>query len=147
MVRCKFTNPADGSFYEWAYNPPFDGIPQGSGKTLAIERLANTGNVGAVKQQGDDGPFILHYEPLIWTAAHQAAMWMWYKLSKKQSIYFTSFTGDEYEGQITTLTQQEIGATGGPGDTNARGYYVKMVFEFEVWRTVSGMLHDVGVVM
>ena len=42
-------------------------------KQRQIQRTSNTANVGATKQQGDDGPMVLHWEPLIFHLAHELA--------------------------------------------------------------------------
>jgi hypothetical protein len=140
-----FTNPANGQTYVWPNNPNPDAITQPAQKQRQIDRTSNTGNVGATKQQGDDGPYIIHWEPLVFTAAHEQALWTWWQLCKSQTIYLTDFNGEEFEGQIITLGRQQIGALGGPGDTNERLFYVKYVFEFEVYRFVSGLMAAAGV--
>lgn len=145
MHRVTFTNPADASSYVWAVNPGFDAETTPAGKQIAIERTSNTGSVGATKQQGDDGPYILHWEFNVYHASHELAMFVWYALSRKQTIYLTDFNGEQYEGQIITCQRQRIGAMTGPGDTGARGYYLKFVFEFEVWLFLTGVMADAGV--
>jgi hypothetical protein len=145
MHRVTFTNPATGDSYVWPVNPGPQDITQPTLKQRQIERTSNTANVGATKQQGDDGPLIFHWEPLVFHEAHEQALWQWYALCKGQSIYLTDFAGDVYEGQIITLGRQQIGALAGPGDTQERGFYCKYVFEFEVWRLVSGLLATAGV--
>lgn len=139
-----FTNPADGTTYVWPHNPPPDSI-QPAQKQRQIDRTSNTGNVGAVKQQGDDGAFIIHWEPVIYVEAHETALWTWYQLCGRQSIYLTDFNGEQFEGQIITLSRQQIGVLAGPGDIMERGFYCKYVFEFEVWRFISGPLASAGV--
>lgn len=145
MSQVTFTNPATGAQYVWPHNPPPDGITQPSQKQRQIDRASSTGNVGATKQQGDDGPYILHWEPLVFTAAHEEALFTWYALCDTQTIYLTDWNGEEYEGQIVTLGRQQIGALGGPGDTSQRLFYSKFIFEFEVYRFISGPLAAAGV--
>jgi hypothetical protein len=140
-----FTNPKTGATYIWPINPGYDGVTQAAQKQRQIERTSNTANVGATKQQGDDGPYIIHWEPLIFHAAHETALWQWYAICKLQTIYLTDWNGEECEGQIITLSRQQIGALGGPGDTNSRLFYCKYVFEFEVYRFISGVLANAGV--
>lgn len=145
----KFVNPATGEQYVWPNNPDWDAETKaGSGyqqKQRQIERTSNTGNVGATKQQGDDGPFILHWEFTVYSAAHAAALWKWYALCDSQSIYLYDFDAEQYEGQIITCARARAGAAGGPGDIQSRGFYEQFVFEFEVWRFISGMLKTSGV--
>lgn len=145
MSQVTFTDPATATTYAWPVNPPHGGQTQPAQKQIQIDRASNTGNVGTVKQQGDDGPYIIHWEPLVFHRAHEVALWTWRELSKKQSIYLTDFDGDEYEGQIITLARQKIGVLSGPGDTNGRKFYAKYIFEFEVWNFLSGVEFDAGV--
>jgi hypothetical protein len=149
MYRVTFFNPADSSSYVWPVNPDFtaEAVAQ---KQITIERTSNTNSVGATRQQGDDGPYLIHWDHLVYHNAHELAMWEWKKLSKKQTIYLTDFNNEQFEGQIVTLGSQRIGvigATGGLGETNARGFYWKFVFEFEVWRALTGPLETAGVEM
>lgn len=143
--RVTFTNPANGQSYVWEHNPPPDGITQPATKQRQIERTSNTGNVGATKQQGDDGPYMIHWEPLVYSEAMETALWTWYQLCKGQTIYLTDWNGEVFEGQITQLGRQQIGALGGPGDIGSRLFYAKYIFEFEVYRFVAGPLAAAGV--
>jgi hypothetical protein len=141
-----FTDPRTSHTYTWPINPGYDGITQAAQKQRNIQRTSNTANVGATKQQGDDGPMIIHWEPLIFHIAHETALWQWWMLCKLQTIYLTDWDGETFEGQIITLGRQQIGALSGPGDTLQRGFYCKYTFEFEVYRFVSGLLATAGVV-
>ncbi len=143
--QVKFTDPKTGATYTWPVNPGYADITQPAQKARQIQRTSNTGNVGVTKQQGDDGPLIVHWEPLVFHIAHETALWEWYVKCKLQTIYLSDWDGDTVEGQIITLGRQQIGALGGPGDTNARGYYCKYVFEFEIYRFVNGLLATAGV--
>jgi hypothetical protein len=146
MNRVTFTDPNTGETYQWPFNPDYAALSvQYMQKQRQIDRTSNTGNVGAVKQQGDDGPFIVHWEPLVYTEAHEQALWTWWEKCKKQTIHLTDVDGEVYEGQITTLGRQQIGAMMGPGDTTERGFYCKYVFEFEVYSFVSGLMAAAGV--
>lgn len=146
MNRCQFTNPANGDTYVWPWNPGFTDETQYYGKQRQIDRESNTGNVGETKQQGDDGPFIIHIEPHVYSEAFEIALWQWWQLCKSQTIRFTDVGGDVYEGQIVTLQKQRYGALGGlPGDVNSRGFFVQYTFEFEVYSFVSGIMATAGV--
>lgn len=144
MGQVTFTDPKTGTAYPWPNNPPYDG-PAPAGKQRNIQRTSNTGNVGATKQQGDDGPYIINWNVAVYTRAHVVAMWVWYNLSKLQTIYLTDWEGSQFEGQIIDLQEQWVGAMAGPGDTKPRLGYTKMVFQFEVYRFISGPLFDAGV--
>lgn len=143
------TNPADGHIYTFDINPGFDAESKGGTqygqKQRQIERTSNTGNVGLTKQQGEDGPFVIHWEFAVYSAAQEAALWQFYVLCKRQSIYLTDFAGEQYEGQITTLGRQRSGVLAGPRDTTQRKFFATYVFEFEVWRFISGLLAAAGV--
>ena len=140
-----FTDPRTSGTYVWQVNPPYDGITQPAQKQRQIQRTSNTANVGATKQQGDDGPMIHHWEMPVFHTAQETAFWQWYMLCKTQTIYLTDWNGDVFEGQIITLGRQWIGALAGPGDTTARRGYAKYIFEFEVYRFVSGLMAAAGV--
>jgi hypothetical protein len=145
-MQVTFTDPSDGTTYVWPVNPPPDGMPNPYGKQRQIDRTSSTGNVGLVKQQGDDGPFILHWEPLIYSEAHEQALWEWWQRSKLRTIHVTDWNGETFEGQIITLQRQPIGVLGGTiGDMNTRKFYCKYIFEFEVYSFVSGVLAAAGV--
>ncbi|MFL5861085.1 MAG: hypothetical protein ACJ780_09930 [Solirubrobacteraceae bacterium] len=145
MSQVVFTNPRTSATYTWPINPGYDGMTQAAQKQRQIARTSNTANVGATKQQGEDGPIILHWEPLIFHAAHEQALWEWYVLCKLQTIYLTDWNGEKSEGQIITLGRQWLGAIAGPGDTTERRGYAKYVFEFEVYRLISGVMAAAGV--
>jgi hypothetical protein len=137
-----FTNPATGFAYVWPNNPPLDGI-SASQKQRTITRTSNTANVGSVKQQGDDGPYVLHVEPHVFTVAFETALWQWWTLCRTQTIYWTDIDGAQYEGQIITMSRQQVGALAGPGDIRARKFYAKYVIEFEIYRFISGVMAGV----
>jgi hypothetical protein len=145
MARVTFTDPATGDTYTWPNNPAPNEITQAASKSRSIDRTSSTGNVGLVKQQGDDGAYIVHWEPSVFTREHEVQLWSWYTLSSKQTIYLADWDGNVYEGQIITLSKQDIGALGGPGDIPDRLMYAKYVFEFEVYSFIAGILADAGV--
>jgi hypothetical protein len=142
MTQATFTNPANGNTYVWPVNPHSEATAQ---RLRQIERTSNTGNVGATKQQGDDGPHILDFEvnvrstPTSTTAAMETALWQWYVLARKQTIYFTDWTGDKYEGQIIAMQRQRQ-----LGPVNGSGWAVYQVL-FEVYAFLAGPLADAGV--
>jgi hypothetical protein len=141
-MQDRFQNPANGTTYTWPINHSDE---EESGKTRTIERTANTGSVGAVKQQGDDGPIILRWKGTILTRAQLVAMWTWFNLCRTQTIYLRDFDGQEYEGQITTFTPQRKRTLRNPRDTSAPNHYWTYSFEFEVYRFVSGDMLTAGV--
>jgi hypothetical protein len=142
--QAEFYNPANGDTYSWPLNPPFNGETAAQ-KLRQIERTANTGIVGATKQVGDDGPYILDWKVNVFTEAFERALWTWWQICKTQTIYLTDWNGEAYEGQIIELTRQRVGALAGPGDTNARGFYCVYEMQYEVWSFISGVLAAAGV--
>lgn len=144
MAQVTFTDPKTGATYSWTTNPPPDGI-QPSSKVRQIERTSNTGNVGATKQQGDDGPYIMAWNVNVFTEAQEIALWEWYRKCEKQTIYLTDWGGNQYEGQIIELGDQWTGVLSGPGDARDRQGYSRMTFQFEVYRFISGKMATAGV--
>lgn len=137
MSAVIFTDPRTASTYTWPANPNSEAT---AAKERQIERTSKTGNVGSVKQQGDDGPYILDWSILVATGAFEVALWEWYVLSELQTIYVTDWDGDEYEGQIIQLYRQRV-----PEPLKGRIDYATYNFQFEVYRFVSGTLATAGV--
>src|ERR1700752_3000357 len=106
--QVQFIDPASVvPTYTWPVNPPYDG-ENAATKQRQIERTSNTGTIGATKQIGDDGPYIIDWKVNVFTAAFEQALWQWWGLCKKQSIYLVDFNGEQYEGQIVTLTRPRV---------------------------------------
>lgn len=141
---CIFTNPNDGSTYQWPINYA---EMEEFGRERAIEATANTGNVGLVRQQGADQPMIFRVTGTILTEAHYQAFWLWWTLSNTQTFYFTDVDGDQYEVQITSYKPVKKRAASNPkgGATNPTWYWT-YTMEMTVYRFISGVLHDSGVV-
>lgn len=144
MAQVTFYDPRTTTTYVWPDNPPFDG-EQPSTKERQIDRTSNTANVGSVKQQGDDGPYLIDWKVNVFSAAHESAMWAWWQKCKSQTIWLTDAGGEVYEGQIIFLSRQRQGVIAGPKDSTDRRFYVVYEFKFEVYRFVSGLMHDAGV--
>lgn len=146
--QVSFQDPLTGNRYDWPVNPSWDAESKaGTGyqqKARQIERTSNTGNNGATRQQGDDGPYILHWEFPCFTGAHEKALFQWYALCDTQSIYLNDLDGEQYEGQIITLGRMRSGVSAGPGDITTRGFYSQMLMEFEVYHFLTGLLKDSG---
>ncbi len=134
MSQVVFTDPRTSATYTWTHNPSADYQP--ASKARNIERTSNTANVGAMKQQGDDGPFILDWTINVLTTAQETALWQWYMLCKLQTIYVTDWDGEEYEGQIILLSRQRQLAT---------AEYAVYEMQFECYAFISGVLATAGV--
>lgn len=140
MARNRFFNPANSTTYEWPTNHQPDGEDE-FGKTRNITRSAPTGNVGLVKQQGDDGPLVMTLRGSILTRAFYQQMWIWYDLCRTQTIYFYDFDDQQYEVQITSFRPQRVGAT--RQGRNPDTHYWKYTLVMEVYRVISGDLAGV----
>jgi hypothetical protein len=141
MARNTFTNPATGTSYEWPINHESE---DAMGKVRNITRTSPTGNVGLVKQQGDDGPLLIKLHGTILSRAHYAAFWNWYALSRAQTIHFTDFDGQSYEVQITSFQPVRVRNLYRAGkDPHMHHWTYDM--EMEVYTLLAGDLATQGV--
>lgn len=136
MSQVIFTDPRTGNTYTWERNPTID-TEQPGAKIRNIERTSNTANVGAVKQQGDDGPLIFDWQVSVTSTAQRQALWTWYMLCKTQTIYVTDWEGAQYEGQVVFLSEARKASESG---------YSVFQMQFECYRLISGILYNAGVV-
>jgi hypothetical protein len=136
MTQLTFTNPATSATYAWPANPNAE---QAAVKARTIERTSNTGNVGAAKQQGDDGSLIFDYSVNVLSSAMETQLWEWYVLCRTQTVYVTDWLGEQYEGQIIALSRQRQTA-----QVNGNPWAVYDL-QFEVWAFRSGPLYTAGV--
>jgi hypothetical protein len=143
-MRNRFTDPAAVvAAYDWPINHNEE---EESGKARNITRTAPTGNVGLVKQQGDDGPFILKLKGHIKTRAQYAAFWQWYQLCRTQTIYFRDFDNQQYEVQITSFLPTRLRRHSYPGPgLDPYDHYWTYTMELEVYRFISGVMQAAGV--
>lgn len=141
-ATCQFVNPVDGSTYVWPINYLED---NSTGKERTIEVTANTGNVGLVRQQGDDQPLTLAFSGTILTQAHLDAFWLYYILSESQTIYFDDVDGTRYEVQITKFVPKKQRGRNPANGTGTSGlFYWKYDMEMTVYTVVSGPLAFLG---
>jgi hypothetical protein len=137
MARNRFTNPANGDFYDWQINYSEE---EEFGKTRSIEHGANTANTGLVKQQGDDSPLKISVNGVILHKAQLVEMIQWWKLCGTQTIYFKDFTDEEYEVLITSFRPTRHRTIHNPRDfANAPLWYWRYVLEMEVVTIRSGV--------
>ena len=135
MSLVVFTDPRTASAYTWEVNPSAD-YEAPLVKPRTIERTSNTGNVGLVKQQGDDGPLVLDWHVIVQSSAMELALWQWYVLCKHQTIYVTDWDGEQSEGQIVWMGRER--KTGNPE-------YALYQVQIEIYRLISGVLATAGV--
>ncbi len=136
MAQNRFTDPFTGNQYLWAKNHSEE---EESGKARSIERTANTGNVGAVRQQGDAGSYTLRLKGTALLRSQIQAFWSYYALSDFQTIYFRDFDNQEYEVQITNLLTQRHRTIRNPREPTAKHYWTYTI-EMEVYAFRSGDL-------
>lgn len=103
LPRPKFTNPATLDEYVWPVGHTEEGE---SGQRRQISSMANTANVGLVRQQGDLQPEVFQLTGTIFTRAHLNSMILWAFLCETQTINFTHPDGGVYEVSITTFTHK-----------------------------------------
>lgn len=144
MARNRFTNPANGAFYDWSINHESE---EEFGKERSIEERSNTGNVGLTRTQGADGTLVLRYEGTILTRAQYVAMWQWYALCRTQTIYFTDCDGQEYEVQITSFKPKRVRVAHNPRDAGMRLHKYEYTIEMHVYALRAGDLVGTGVVV
>ena len=141
MSQVTFTDPRTANTYAWPANP---NIENTASKARIIERTSNTGNVGSMKQQGDDGPLILDWQIIVQSVTMETALWQWYTLSKLQTIYVADWDLEQWEGQIIMLSRQRV-ASGSIPAGGVTSEYATYQMQFEVYRCISGVLATAGV--
>lgn len=143
-MRNTFTNPLDASTYEWDMNHSEE---EGMGKARNITRAANTGNTGAVRQQGDDGPLIISLSGKILKRSQLQAFWMWFNLCRTQTIHFEDYDGQKYEVQITSFIPRRLRklSHSGTRDPAMPHHYYEYTMTMEVYRLIAGDMFATGV--
>lgn len=147
VTHNKFENPATGAVYVWPRNHAPDGEAD-AGKARPITRVNNTSGGIAALQQGDDGNYVLKLSGKITIRSQWRAFWQWYALCRSQTIYFTDFDSQKYEGTISSLVGKRVGKLSdsiGP-DPSMRLFSIVYTLEFTVVRFLTGDLADMGVV-
>lgn len=142
MPRNRFTNPATGVTWTW---PIGHSDEQPTTKTRSIQRTANTAVVGAVRQQGDDGPIILKFSGTILQRVQLQQFWAWYALGKTQSIFFYDFDDQGYEVLITELSvtrKRKLSHTG--RDPSMPFHFYTYDITMEVLSVLQGDMVGVG---
>lgn len=136
-MRNRFTNPANGAFYDWQVNHSDEGS---FGKTRQITESANTANTGLVKQQGDSTPLKMKLTGTIFHKAQHEQFIDWFQLGETQTVIFKDFTGDEYEVLLTQYDAVRKRTVRNPRDAaNAPLWYWTYEMEMEVIRVISGV--------
>lgn len=140
VVRNRFTNPATSGFYDWPLNHEEE---EAEGRERTITHTAPTGGTGVVRQQGEESPIVIKLKGKIKLRTQFTQFWFWFDLCKVQTIYFRNFDNQVAEVQITSYTPRRVRNLKRPNDPEQHHWEYEM--EMEVYRWVSGDLHDVGV--
>lgn len=136
MARNRFTNPADGSFYDWQVNHSDEGQ---FGKARSITESANTANTGLIKQQGDSSPLQMKLTGTILHKNQHEQFIHYWQLCETQTIFFKDFAGEEYEVLITAYQPVRKRTVKNPRDfKNMPLWYYTYELELEVIRVISG---------
>lgn len=135
-MRNRFTNPSNGSFYDWQVNHSTESA---FGKSRQITESANTANTGLIKQQGDSAPLRMKLQGTIFHKAQHEEFVKYWQLCESQTIIFKDFTGDEYEVLIVSYDPVRKRTVRNPRDfANAPLWYWTYEMELEVIRVISG---------
>lgn len=136
MPRDRFQNPVNGQVWDW---PTGHNEEEPTTKSRNITRTANTGNIGAVRQQGDDGALLLKFHG---TALHRVQVqgfWAWYAMCRTQTIYFWDYDDQGYEVQITELSvrrKRKLSYTG--PDPSIPFHFYEYDITMEVYAVLAG---------
>jgi hypothetical protein len=133
-VACSFRDPRTGTVYAWPVNHTTE---EQFGKQRNVEHTAPTSGVGLVRQQGDDQPLILQLTGTILHRTQEAAFVEWFELSRLQSIYWTDWTGAEYEVIITGYQPRRERVLLNPRD-RGMDYVVRWTMTLEVLAVRAG---------
>jgi hypothetical protein len=134
-VPNRFTNPADGTFYDWPINHTTE---EQFGLIRNYERTAPTKGVGFVRQEGDPTPLTLKMSGTILTATQDTAFIGWFNLARHNSIYFRDWTGAQYEVLFVSYQPQRVRVDWNYSDPNMRTHIIRWDMELEVLRVLSG---------
>lgn len=143
MARDRFFNPLTGITYSWQRNHEEE---DESGKQRAITHTANTGNVGLVRQQGEESPWIITWRGKIFHRSQFIQFWDWFRLCKIQTIHLIDFDDQGWEVQIIDLRMKRTRKlTAASPDATMRTHYYEYTIVFEVYDFLSGDLVTAGV--
>lgn len=142
-VRNKFINPANGVEYAWLVNHDEE---QAAGKSRNITRTAPTADTGLVKQQGDDGPYLINVSGKILDRSQLVMFWLCYATCRTQTLHFLDFDGQRYEVQITDFAPQRVRKEYSPSrDPSTPMHYWTYTMTMEVYSFIAGDMATAGV--
>lgn len=143
MARNRFVNPVDGFTYAWPVNHSEE---EETGKTRNITRTAPTSGYGLVRQQGEDGPYLIKLSGTILDRSQLVAFWQWYAICRFQTIHFIDFDDQRFEVQITDFAPKRVRKLTAPSrDPSAPTHYWSYTITMEVYAFIVGDMVGAGV--
>jgi hypothetical protein len=143
MARNQFINPQNGVVYSWLVNHSEE---QAAGKARNITRTAPTGATGLVRQQGDDGPYLIQLAGKILDRSQLQMFWLCYATCRTQTLHFLDYDNQRYEVQITDFAPQRVRKENSPQrDPTTPLHYWTYTMTLEVYAFIAGDMHDAGV--
>lgn len=133
----------DHTYYDWPVNHTDE---ESTGKARNVTRTANTANVGAVRQQADDGGVQLKLTGTILSRAQLLSFWTWFAYCKTSTIIFTDFDGQSYEVQMTDFQptrKRKLRSIG--QDPSIPFHYYTYTMTLDIYRFVAGEMFAAGI--
>lgn len=143
MPQNKFINPANGVTYVWLVNHDEE---DEAGKARTITHTAPTGATGLVRQQGDDGPYLIKLSGKILDRSQLVMFWLSYATCRTQTLHFVDYDGQRYEVQITDFAPKRVRKEYSPQrDASTPLHYWTYTMVMEVFAFIAGDMADAGV--
>lgn len=98
----------------------------------SMEKTAVTTGANFVLQQGQTTGGTLRYKGTILTAAQYTAMKAYYDACQNRTVFFTDFTGTEYEVIITRFNPSRHATVRNPRDSSIPWHYWTYEIDMEV---------------
>lgn len=131
--------------YNWPLNHETEDTDS-AGKVRNITYTAPTGHVGLVKEINDTDPFILSWSGSIFLKSQLVAMWQWFQLCERQTIFVQDFAGEKYEVIILQFKPARVRVARNTHDpANAPNHIWTYKLQMSVLNILAGALADAGV--
>ena len=153
-VANKFTDPKTGISWLWPinHNDESGSASKGGGQAGLNHNITTSAPVGAagsgrhIRQQAANDPISFSLKGTALTRAQHKTFIAWWLLCQSQTIYFTDFSGDEFEVLITSYIPQRKPTVMNRNDqTNAPTWIYDYQIDMDVVRVLDG--DYVGVIM
>lgn len=143
MARDRFFNPLTNVTYSWQRNHEEE---DEAGKQRNITHTSNTGNVGLVRQQGEESPMVMTWRGKIFHRSQLIQFWDWFRLCKTQTIHLIDFDNQGYEVQIVDFRpRRRSKLSAASPDPSMPMHYYEYAIAFEVYDFLTGDLVTAGV--